>query len=334
MEHFELTRADNISHAVQAAATGNTAQQGARVRFLAGGTTLIDLMKLDVETPERVIDISRLPLAQIHELADGGLEIGATVKNTDLAQHELVKKNYAVLSLALLAGASAQLRNMATTGGNLLQRTRCVYFRDTAMACNKRRPGSGCAAIGGYNRNLAVLGTSEHCIASNPSDMNVALMALEAVIHVQGPKGERRIAIDDFYLLPGNTPDRETVLEPGDLITHVTLAAPAPGARSYYLKLRDRASYEFALASAAVIVRVDNGTITHARVAMGGVGTRPWRSREAEQALINKPANRDTFQAAAANALHGARPQSENGFKIELARRCVTHALATVTQSA
>jgi xanthine dehydrogenase YagS FAD-binding subunit len=334
MEQFELTRAADVADAVRAGAVSNTAQQGAKVRFLAGGTTLIDLMKLDVETPQQVVDISRLPLNEVRRLPDGGLEIGATVKNADLAHHPLVTGHYAVLSQALLSGASAQLRNMATTGGNLLQRTRCVYFRDTAMACNKRQPGSGCAAIGGYNRNLAILGASEQCIATNPSDMNVALTALEAVIHVQGPNGQRAIAIDDFFLLPGNTPSRETVLEPGELITHVRLPPPVPGARSFYLKLRDRASYEFALASAAVVLALDGDRIAHARVALGGVGTRPWRSREAEQALANRGAMPDVIQAAAAAALKGARAQSENGFKIELARRCIVHALTTAAQSA
>jgi xanthine dehydrogenase YagS FAD-binding subunit len=215
---------------------------------------------------------------------------------------------------------------MATTGGNLLQRTRCVYFRDTAMACNKREPGSGCSAINGYNRNLAILGTSEHCIATNASDMNVALAALEAIIHIRGVQGERSVPIHDFFLLPGDTPDRETVLEPGDLITHVTLPAPT-GAKSVYLKLRDRASYEFALASAAVVARVERNQFKHIRVALGGVGTKPWRSFEAEQALEGKTATEENFRSAAEAALRGAKPQSENGFKVELARRCLVHAL-------
>ncbi len=240
----------------------------------------------------------------------------------------MISRDYAVLSQALLAGASAQLRNMATTAGNLLQRTRCVYFRDTAMACNKRDPGSGCAAIGGFNRSLAVLGTSEHCIATNPSDMNVALAALEATIHVKGPGGERDIPFGDFHLLPGDTPNRETVLEPGELITHVVLPAPIAGSRQVYLKLRDRASYEFALASAAVVLNVDGGKVTRARVAIGGVGTKPWRSPEAEAAIGGQPAGPEHFRKAAEEAMRTAKPQSENGFKIELARRCVAHALA------
>ncbi len=334
MKAFQLTRVTDSAEAIAAAAEAKTAQQGAEVRFVGGGTTLIDLMKLNVEQPRTVVDINRLPLDQVAALPDGGLTIGATVRNSDLAHHPLVKKNYPVLSEALLSGASAQLRNMATTGGNLLQRTRCMYFRATDMPCNKRAPGTGCAAIGGFNRSLAILGTSEHCIATNPSDMNVALAALEAVIHVRGTKGERAIPIADFHLLPGDTPERETVLEPGDLITHVTLPPPAPGSRSFYLKLRDRASYEFALASAAVVITVAQGKVTHARIALGGVGTKPWRSFEAENALTNKEPTEANFRAAAEAALHDARPQSQNRFKVELAKRCLTHALKIATDLA
>src|SRR5437870_5752710 len=278
MHTFEFVRPADSAAAVTAAAQAKTAQQGADVRFIAGGTTLLDLMKLNVETPARVIDINRLPLDKVEATPDGGLSIGATVRNSDLAHHATVQRDYAVLPQALLAGASAQLRNMATTAGNLLQRTRCMYFRDTAMPCNKREPGSGCPAITGANRSLAILGTSEHCIATNPSDMCVAMAALEATIHVQGPTGARAIPIGDFHLLPGNTPDRETVLEPGDLITHVTLPPPVAGSKQVYLKLRDRASYEFALASAAVVVTIAGGKMTRARVALGGVGTKPWPS--------------------------------------------------------
>ena len=229
MQTFEFIRPADPAAAVATAAQAKTAQQGADVRFVAGGTTLLDLMKLNVETPARLIDINRLPLDKVEATPDGGLKIGATVRNSDLAHHPTVQRDYAVLSQALLAGASAQLRNMATTAGNLLQRTRCMYFRDTAMPCNKREPGTGCPAITGSNRTLAVLGTSEHCIATNPSDMCVAMAALEATIHVQGPKGSRAIPIGDFHLLPGSTPNRETVLEPGDLITHVTLPPPSAG---------------------------------------------------------------------------------------------------------
>jgi xanthine dehydrogenase YagS FAD-binding subunit len=331
---FQLTRANDNEQAIASAANAKTAQQGADIRFIAGGTTLIDLMKLSVETPQKLVDVTHLPLGTIDSLSDGGLSIGAMVRNSDLAHHSVVQENYRVLSEAILSGATVQLRNMATTGGNLLQRTRCMYFRDTAMPCNKRDPGSGCAAITGINRGLAVLGTSEHCIATNPSDMNVALTALEATIHIRGPKGERSVPIGDFHLLPGSTPHRETVLEPGDLITSVTLPAPAPGSRSLYLKLRDRASYEFALASAAVVVTTASGRITRARVALGGVGTKPWRSPEAEGELTNQSAADDVFRKAAGAALRDAKPQSQNGFKIELAKRCLVHALKLVTQPA
>src|SRR5258706_2648086 len=319
MHTFEFTRAEDPAAAITSAAKAKTAQQGADVRFVAGGTTLLDLMKLNVETPAHVIDINRLPLDKIEPTPDGGLKIGATVRNSDLAHHPIVERDYAVLSQAILNGASAQLRNMATTAGNLLQRTRCVYFRDTAMPCNKRDPGTGCPAITGHNRTLAVLGTSEHCIATNPSDMCVALAALEATIHIQGTKGSRAVAFADFHLLPGDTPHRETVLDAGDLITSVTLPPPVTGSKQVYLKLRDRASYEFALSSAAVVITIASGRITRARIALGGVGTKPWRSPEAEAALAGKPANDASFRQAAEAALRNARPQTENKFKIELA---------------
>ncbi|HXP68636.1 MAG TPA: xanthine dehydrogenase family protein subunit M [Candidatus Dormibacteraeota bacterium] len=333
MHTFEFIRPADQAGAIATAAQSKTAQQGADVRFLGGGTTLIDLMKLNVETPARLVDINRLPLGNIEETRDGGLQIGATVRNSDLAYHEQVQRDYSVLSQAILQGASAQIRNMATTAGNLLQRTRCVYFRDTAMACNKREPGSGCPAITGHNRTLAILGASEHCIATNPSDMCVALAALEASVHIQGPKGSREVAFGDFHLLPGDTPHRETVLEPGDLITHVMLPPPIAGSKQVYLKLRDRASYEFALASAAVVLTIVSGKITRARIALGGVGTKPWRSPEAEAALTGNPANEGTFRQAADAALRHAKPQTENKFKIELAKRCVMHSLRMVTTS-
>jgi xanthine dehydrogenase YagS FAD-binding subunit len=331
MHAFEFIRPNDPAEAVALAAQAETAQQGADVRFLAGGTTLIDLMKLNVETPVRLIDINRLPLDMIEATPEGGLKIGATVRNSDLAHHGIVRRDYSVLSQAILSGASMQLRNMATTAGNLLQRTRCVYFRDTAMPCNKREPGTGCSAITGSNRTLAILGTSEHCIATNPSDMCVAMAALEATIHVHGPKGLRAVPIGEFHLMPGETPHRETVLKPGDLITHVTLPPPAvvgePRSKQVYLKLRDRASYEFALASAAVVIAIADGNVTRARVALGGVGTKPWRSPEAEAALIGQAANQVNFRKAAETALRDAKPQSESAFKIELAKRCLTHAL-------
>ena len=327
MKTFEFIRPVDPAAAITTAAQAKTAQQGAEVRYIAGGTTLLDLMKLNVETPGRLLDINRLPLDKIETTADGGLKIGATVRNSDLAHHATVRRDYAVLSQAILAGASTQLRNMATTAGNLLQRTRCAYFRDTAMPCNKREPGTGCPAITGSNRTLAVLGTSEHCIATNPSDMCVAMAALEATIHVLGSRGLRAVPIGDFHLLPGNTPHRETVLEPGDLITHVTLPAPIKGSKQLYLKLRDRASYEFALASAAVVISITGQNVTRARIALGGVGTKPWRSQEAEAVLVGQPANGANFRRAAEAALRDAKPQSENGFKVELAKRCLTHAL-------
>ena len=328
MQNFTYEQASTVDKAV-GAVTGSGGQ------FIAGGTTLVDLMKLGVEQPPALVDVTALPLDQVEAIDDGpmkgGLRIGAMVRNSDLANHPEVVKNYAVLSQALLSGASPQLRNMATTGGNLLQRTRCPYFRDlTSGACNKRDPGSGCAAMEGHHRTMAILGTSEHCIATHPSDMCVAMTALEAVIHVQGMKGERTIAIGEFYKLPGVTPNIENALEPGELITHVELP-PAIGTGQVYLKLRDRASYEFALASAAVVARVENGHIRAVRVAMGGVGTRPWRSHPAELALVGRLANAANFQAAAEAALKGAKPRQENGFKVELAKRCVTRALKMAT---
>src|SRR5437879_64222 len=240
MPTFEFIRPADPAAAIATAAQAKTGKKGADVRIIAGGTTLSDLMKLNVETPARLVDINRLPFDKIEEMPDGGLKIGATVRNSDLANHARVQRDYSVLSQAILSGASAQLRNMATTAGNLLQRTRCVYFRDTAMPCNKREPGTGCPAITGSNRTLAILGTSDHCIATNPSDMCVAMAALEATIHVQGPKGPRAISFGDFHLPPGSTPNHETVLEPGDLITHVTLPPPRSGSKQVYLKLRDR----------------------------------------------------------------------------------------------
>ncbi len=327
METFSYLRATDAAQATNAAARED-------VRFIAGGTTLLDLMKLDVERPTRLVDINRIGLDTIEKLPNGGLRVGALVRNSDLAHHPMVQTEYSVLSQALLAGASAQLRNMATTGGNLLQRTRCMYFRNTAMACNKRAPGSGCSAIEGDNRSLAILGTSKDCIATNPSDMNVALTALEAVVTIQGAKGTRDVPIGEFFLLPGSTPHIETVVAPGELITQVTLPVARSASKQVYLKLRDRASYEFALASAAIVAEVSGGQVSFVRVALGGVGTKPWRSHEAEAALLHHPADAATFHRAAAAALREARPQSENGFKVELAKRCITHALTLATQSA
>jgi xanthine dehydrogenase YagS FAD-binding subunit len=324
MEMFTYTKAAEVPQALQAAAQP-------QAKFIAGGTTLLDLMKLNVERPNQLVDINLLPLSQVEKLPGGGLKIGALVRNSDLAHDPTVQSDYSVLSQALLSGASAQLRNMATTGGNLLQRTRCMYFRNDAMACNKRAPGSGCSAIEGDNRTLAILGTSKACIATNPSDMNVALTALEAPLHIQGAKGERAVPIGDFFLVPGNTPQRETVLEPGELITFVTLPPPKAGSKQVYLKLRDRASYEFALSSAAIVAVINGGKLDFVRVALGGVGTKPWRSFEAEKVLHGKTPDEKTYREAAEAALRGAQPQSENGFKVSLAKRCITHALTLAT---
>jgi xanthine dehydrogenase YagS FAD-binding subunit len=324
MQAFQYEKVDDIGRALNAAS-------GPHTKFVAGGTTLIDLMKLNVERPTTLVDINPLALGKVEKLPDGGLKIGAMVRNSDLAHDAEVLNQYAVLSEALLSGASPQLRNMATTGGNLLQRTRCYYFRDTSYACNKREPGSGCSAIDGHNRIHAVLGTSEHCVATHPSDMAVAMMALEATVHIRGPQGERAVPLNQFYFVPGSTPNRENVLAAGELITHVTLPPLAAGTRSHYLKRRDRASYEFALASAAVVMQADGTRIRRVRIAMGGVGTKPWRSLEAEKALEGREASEQNFRAAAEAALRGAKPLHDNAFKVELAKRTLTRALKTVT---
>lgn len=323
MRAFAFQRAASVADALAARSDNSD------TTFVAGGTTLIDLVKLDVMRPARLVDINRLPLDRIESLPGGGLRLGALVRNSDLAWHDAVKEHYPVLSQALLSGATAQLRNMATTGGNLMQRTRCPYFRDNVSPCNKREPGSGCAAREGYNRLHAVLGTSESCIATHPSDMCVALAVLDATILLQSPEGrERAVPFADFHLLPGNTPEREHALQPGELITAVTLSPPPVGARQHYLKLRDRESFEFALASAAVLVTREGDRIREARVALGGVATKPWRSPAAEAALRGKPASAATFEAAAEAALRDARPHEHNAFKIPLARQALTRALS------
>lgn len=301
----------------------------AGARFVAGGTNLVDNMRLDVEQPRILIDIGALPLGSIESRPDG-VYIGALVRNSDLASSSLIVSGFPVLAQALASGASAQLRNLATVGGNLLQRTRCSYFRDPSNPCNKRSPGSGCAAWDGYNRSNAVLGGSSHCIATNPSDMNVALVALDAVVHTRGPQGSRAIPIADFHLVPGDRPDVETVLQPGELITHVVLPNSPFAAQSGYLKVRDRASYAFALASAAVALDIQSGSVRSARIALGGVATKPWRSREAEEAIVGKPPNRELFVAAARAALGGAVSRAHNAFKVELAQRTLVRALETV----
>jgi xanthine dehydrogenase YagS FAD-binding subunit len=298
-----------------------------RARYLAGGTTLVDLMKLDVEQPTQLIDITALPLTDITERQDGTLRVGALVRNSDLAQNELVRRRYPMLTQALLAGASGQLRNMATTGGNLLQRTRCPYFRDTSTLCNKREPGSGCAALGGLNRGHAILGGSECCIATHPSDMAIALVALDARVMVAGEERERVIPVRELHRLPGDHPEIETVLEHGELITAVDIPPLAFATRSVYIKVRDRASYAFALASAAVALDLEDGIIRDARIALGGIATKPWRSVEAEDALRGRSAGADTYRMAADRALADAQPREHNVFKIELARRTLVRAL-------
>jgi xanthine dehydrogenase YagS FAD-binding subunit len=327
MQPFSFSQARNQDDAlVQLRQSGAVA--------IAGGTTLVDLMKLDVQSPAHLVDINSLPLNRIESQPDGGVRIGAMVRNSDLAHDEGVMKRYPVLSQALLAGASAQLRNMATTGGNLMQRTRCYYFRDPAYAaCNKRTPGSGCAALEGFNRIHAVLGGSDHCVATHPSDMAVALVALDAVVHIMGPQGERRVPIEEFHKLPGNTPHIETAVQNGELITYVTLPKSSFAQRSAYVKLRDRASYEFALASAAVAVDLSGSTIRQVRVALGGVATKPWRSHDAEQALTGAPANADTFRAAAEAVLKSAKALRYNAFKIELAKMALVRALTQAVQA-
>jgi xanthine dehydrogenase YagS FAD-binding subunit len=305
-----------------------TVTSDASAAFLAGGTTLIDLMKENVMRPSRLVDINELPWDRIEPTHEGGLRIGAMVRNSELAHDARVKQQYPVLSEALLSGASAQLRNMATTGGNLLQRTRCPYFRDTATACNKRQPGSGCGSIPGYNRSNAVLGTSSHCIASHPSDMCVAMAALDAVLHLEGPNGERQVNINDFYLLPGATPQHENVLQHGELIKAVVLPPLAWASNSHYLKVRDRASYEFALVSVAAALDLSGGHIRGARVALGGVATRPWRSHDAEKTLVGHSPSEALFRQAAEAAFHGAVPYHDNAFKIEMGKRALVRALS------
>ena len=305
---------------------------GPTARFIAGGTNLLDLMKLQVETPDRLVDVSRLALTEIEDMPDGGLRIGALVPNSDLAADKRVMARYEVLSRALLAGASGQLRNKATTGGNLLQRTRCCYFTNTASPCNKREPGTGCAAIGGFNRILAVIGTSENCIATHPGDMPVAMRALDATIVTLKPDGgTRHVSIHEFYRLPGDTPQIETVLEQGELITHVELPPSPEGARQQYRKVRDRASYAFALVSVAGVVTMQDGKIATAALAFGGLAPLPWRDTSVETALIGQAPSMAVFEAAADALLARAKGQGANDFKIPLARRTLIATLRDLT---
>jgi xanthine dehydrogenase YagS FAD-binding subunit len=325
MNPFNYQRATAPEEAVHAASAHG-------VKFLGGGTNLVDLMRYNVEHPTTLIDVTRLDFNQI-TTAGNTTTIGAGVRNSDLANHETIRTNYPLLSQALLSGASPQLRNMATTGGNLLQRARCYYFMDTAFpACNKRTPGSGCAAIKGFNRNHAILGASSECIATNPSDMNVALAALNATIHVTGPKGKRTIPFADFHRLPGTTPQLETNLQPDELITAVELPAPKFAKHSYYLKVRDRQSYAFALVSVAAGLEITGNTIHSAGLALGGVAHKPWHSLEAERSLAGAPATPASFKKAADLALAGAKPQEHNAFKIELAKQSIVRALTLAAQ--
>lgn len=321
MINFQYARANDVGDAVRQIAADPAA------KFIAGGTNLIDLMKQDVERPTRLIDVSRLPLATVKETAAGGVRIGALVPNSDLAWHPLIEQRYPLLSSAILAGASAQLRNMASTGGNLLQRTRCGYFYDAATPCNKRDPGSGCPAIDGLNRMHAILGTSASCIATHPSDMCVALAAIEASVHVTGPAGERIIPFADFHRLPGDTPQIDSNLQRDEIITAIELPPRGFAANYSYLKIRDRLSYAFALVSVAAALELEGDRIKDARLALGGVAHKPWRDKAAEHALGGQTANRETFMSAADLVLRDAKGFEHNSFKIDLARRAIVRAL-------
>ncbi len=321
MNPFQFERATAPESTVQSLTHNKSS------KVLGGGTNLIDLMKQGVERPTTLIDINPLSLSEISSLPDGGVRLGATARNSDTAAHPLVRTQYPMLSQAILAGASAQLRNMATDGGNLLQRTRCYYFYDPAYTeCNKRKPGSGCAAIDGYNRIHAILGASPECIATHPSDMCVALAALEAKVRVRGPKGERSIPFSDFHRLPGDTPQLDTNLKPDELILSIDLPKSRYADHSHYLKVRDRASYAFALVSVAAAVDAEGGTIRSARMALGGVAHKPWRSEEAEKSLAGKPANADSYRAAAEIALAGAKTYKDNAFKVPMAKEAIVRA--------
>jgi xanthine dehydrogenase YagS FAD-binding subunit len=326
MRPFSYARAADVDNAI---AMVREHRDGA---FLAGGTTEVDLVRQNVLRPGMLVDINDLPLNHVEDLPDGGLRIGALARMSDVAQVAGVVRRFPVISQALLLGASAQLRNMASMGGNLCQRVRCGYFRDATSPCNKRDPGSGCAALGGFNRGHAILGTSDSCIATHPSDVAVALVAMDAVVQTRGPSGERAIPIDDFFLLPGDTPEREHPLEHGELITAIEVPATPAARRSVYLKFRDRESYEFALVSVAAAVHIQDGTITDVRLALGGVGTKPWRARRAEASLLGQPASEANFAEAARQELATAEPRPLNAFKVELAQRAIIRALATLTK--
>ncbi|MEU1870433.1 xanthine dehydrogenase YagS FAD-binding subunit [Streptomyces ambofaciens] len=326
MREFAYQRADDVSGAVALLAADPDA------RFLGGGTNLVDLMKTGVERPARLVDVRELPLDGIEETADGGLRIGATVTNSDLAAHPEVRRRYPALAQAVLAGASGQLRNMATVGGNLLQRTRCGYFTDLSKPCNKRSPGSGCSALTGEHHNHAVLGASDHCVAVHPSDMGVALTAFDAVVGYETLDGPGRLPLADFYLPVGDTPHRETALPPGALITDVTLPPAPVAARSRYRKVRERASYAFAIGSVAAALDIEDGVVREARLAFGAVASRPWRARAAESVLTGAPADGDTFAAAADLELAAARPLPDNGYKVPLMRNLVVAVLTELAE--
>jgi xanthine dehydrogenase YagS FAD-binding subunit len=326
MNNFSYARAKDVASAVNEIARDSAA------KFIAGGTNLVDLMKENVARPGRLIDITRLPLDRIEDDGNGGLRIGALVTNTDLAYNEQVEKRYPLLSKAILAGASQQLRNMATTGGNLMQRTRCSYFYDVATPCNKREPGTACSAINGFNRMHAILGASDECIATHPSDMCVALVALEATVRVKGKNGERAIPMSEFHRLPGDTPHIDTNLQSDEIITAVELPAKGFAENHAYLKVRDRASYAFALVSVAAALEMNNGEIKEARLALGSVAHKPWRDTEAEAALNGKSATKENFQKAAEAIVSGAKGYGHNSFKIELAKRAVVRALTQAAE--
>ncbi len=325
MRPLSYARAADVNSAI---ATVREHPDGA---FLAGGTTEVDLVRQNVLRPGLLVDINDLPLDRVEDRPDGGLRIGALARMSDVAQAAGVVARFPVISQALLLGASAQLRNMASLGGNLCQRVRCSYFRDAASPCNKRDPGSGCAALDGFNRGHAILGTSDKCIATHPSDVAVALVAMDAVVHTRGPGGERAILIDEFFLLPGDTPEREHPMEHGELIVAIEVPATPAARRSTYLKFRDRESYEFALVSVAAAVRTEDGAIADVRLALGGVGTKPWRARRAERSLLGQPAGATSFAEAAGQELAAARPRPLNAFKVELAQRAIVRALMTLT---
>lgn len=326
MNRFDYVRATTLPEAVHAGAQDGT-------RFLAGGTNLVDLMKEGAERPAVLVDINRLPLGTIEGLPGGGLRLGALVSNADTARHPLVVERYPLLASTILAGASPQLRNVATNGGNLNQRTRCYYFYDVGTSCNKRAPGSGCGAIGGVNRIHAILGASPSCIATHPSDMCVALAALDATVQVTGPGGERAIAIGDYHRLPGDDPAQDNTLRPGELVTAIDLPAEEFTANYTYLKLRDRLSYAFALVSVAAALRMEDGAVAEARIALGGVAHKPWRRPEAEALLVGRPPSHEAFLAAAGALLEGAVGQGDNSFKIDLARKAIVRALRQATEA-